>query len=418
MPHERRASARIAIASTSAVRQGGGIGRYTRELVRALVAQDPHNRYTLFVADPRPSPADLAPNARFRRVPVADVWLQRLWHRLRLPLPVEWLAGDFDLFHQPDFVLPPLRRGVPGLLTVHDLTFVRDADSATPNLRRYLNRVVPGSVARAAHVLADSAATRDDLVREYGTAPEKITVLYPGVDARFKPQDDPAEAAHVRERYTIPGGPFVLSVGTIQPRKNYVRLIQAFARIVGAKQRPVGGTADAPQGQAEASPLLVIAGARGWLYDAIYAEVERQGLAGRVHFPGFVDDGDLPALYRAAGVFAYPALYEGFGLPVLEALACGTPVVTSNVSSLPEVAGDAALQVEPTDVDALAGALTRLLTDHALRAGLRERGFAQARKFTWEGAARQLLEIYSEMLDHTRATGGGQRATGIRPPAS
>lgn len=405
MPPERRAPARIAIDYTSAVRQGGGIGRYTRELVRALVAQDPHNRYTLFVADPRPSPAGLAPNARFRRVPVADVWLQRLWHRLRLPLPVEWFTGDFDLFHQPDFVLPPLRRGVPGLLTVHDLTFVRDPDSAAPNLRRYLNRVVPESVARAAHVLADSAATREDLVREYGTAPEKITVLYPGVDARFAPQDDPAEAARVRERYKIADGPFVLSVGTIQPRKNHVRLIQAFAAAVGAKHPPAPARSCSGDSLVDASPLLVIAGGRGWMYDEIYAEVERQGLAGRVHFPGFVDDGDLPALYRAADVFAYPALYEGFGLPVLEALACGTPVVTSNVSSLPEVAGDAALQVEPTDVDALSAALMRLLTDQALRAGLRERGLAQARRFTWEGAARQLLEIYRRIVDREQRAG-------------
>ena len=404
MLRERRAAARIAIDYTSAVRQGGGIGRYTRELVRALVAQDPSSQYTLLVADPRPSPASLAPNARFRRVPVADVWLQRLWHRLRLPLPVEWLAGDFDLFHQPDFVLPPLRRGVPGLLTVHDLTFVRDPDSAEPSLRRYLNRVVPGSVARAAHVLADSAATRDDLIREYGTSPEKITVLYPGVDARFQPQDDPAERAQVRGRYGIPEGPFVLSVGTLQPRKNYVRLIQAFARIANlrAQQLPVDSTTSTPPGLADASPLLIIAGGRGWLYDEIYAEVERQGLTGRVLFPGFVADGDLPALYRAAGVFAYPALYEGFGLPVLEALACGTPAVTSDVSSLPEVAGDAALQVDPTSVDALAAELTRLLTDNALRADLRTRGPAQARKFTWESAAGQLLDIYRKIVDQSR----------------
>jgi glycosyltransferase involved in cell wall biosynthesis len=379
----------IGLDYTSAVRQGGGIGRYTRELVRALLALDPTNRYTLLVADPRPLPAPPGPNARFRRLPLGDVWLHRLWHRARVPLPVEWLTGPVDLFHQPDFVLPPARPGTATLLTVHDLTFVRDPDSAPPALRRYLGRVVPRSVARSDHVLADSAATRADLLEVYAAPPDKVSVLYPGVDARFRPPDDPAALAGVRARYALGPEPFVLSVGTLQPRKNSVRLIQAFARLLAA--RP-------------GEPLqLVIAGSRGWQFDAIFAEVERQGLAGRVRFPGFVADEDLPALYGAAAVLAYPALYEGFGLPVLEALACGTPVVTSTRSSLPEAAGDAALLVDPLDVDALAGALGRLLNDGALRAALRERGLDHAARFTWARAAGELLGVYRALASRARS---------------
>jgi glycosyltransferase involved in cell wall biosynthesis len=252
-------------------------------------------------------------------------------------------------------------------------------------LRAYLNKVVPRSVARADHVIADSAATRDDLVAHYGTPPEKISVLYSGVSRVFQPVRDPAVLAAVRERYGLRSGPFVLGVGTIQPRKNYARLIQALAR------------------QPDPELSLVIAGGKGWLYDAIFAEVERCGLQGRVIFPGFVADEDLPALYSAARVYAYPSTYEGFGLPLLEAYACGTPVVTSTAACLPEVAGDAALLVPPTDVDALAAALHQAASDEALRARLIARGFERVKAFTWERSARQLLEIY-QFLAYNRRT--------------
>ncbi|MGH2524387.1 MAG: glycosyltransferase family 4 protein [Anaerolineales bacterium] len=376
---------RIGFDATSAVRQGGGIGRYTRELLAALAAADHDSDYRLFFASRYPpshaqqrnhSLPPLPPNFHVRRVPVDDVWLVRLWHRARLALPVEWLTGPVDLFHSPDFTLPPTRRGTRTLLTVHDLSFIRDPESAPPRLRRYLNTVVPRSVARAHHVLADSQATRNDLIELYGTPPEKISVLYSGVSEAFRPITGEAALAAVRARYGLGQGPFVLAVGTLQPRKNYVRLIQAFHEVSHAHAR------------------LVIAGGKGWLYDSIFAEVKRLGLEGRVVFPGFVADDDLPALYSAARVLAYPSLYEGFGLPILEAMACGTPVVTSTAACLPEVAGDAALLVPPTDWAALAAALEQALTGEAVRTTLISKGLARARQFTWANAARQLLETY------------------------
>jgi len=376
---------RLGLDVTAAVAQGAGIGRYTRELVRALAAADPHNAYRLFFASrtrPHPLPP-LPPNFRVTALPFHDIWLARLWHRARLPLPVETFIGPVDVFHSPDFTLPPVRRGTRTLLTVHDLSFVRDPASAAPGLRAYLNTVVPRSVARADHVLADSQATKDDLVELYRLPAERISVLYSGVESVFQPVTDAGQLAAVRARYGLNPAPFILSVGTLQPRKNYVRLIQAFAAI--SSQSPISEL------------QLVIAGGKGWLFDSIFAEVERLGLRERVRFPGFVADSDLPALYSAARVFAYPSLYEGFGLPLLEAMACGTPVVASDAACLPEVAGDAALLVPPTDVAALADALSRAVSDEAVRADLIARGLARARAFTWAKSARQLLALYHEL---------------------
>ena len=271
---------RIGLDVTAAVSQGAGIGRYTRELVRALAAAEPQHAYRLFFASrtrPHPLPA-LPANFHITALPVHDIWLARVWHRARLPLPVEVFTGPLDLFHSPDFTLPPVRRGTPTLLTVHDLSFVRDPESAAPGLRAYLNTVVPRSVARATHLLADSEATQRDLMDLYHVPAERITVLYCGVEPRFRPVTDPAALAAVRARYHLGAQPFLLGIGALQPRKNYVRLIQAFAQL------------------AEPELRLVIAGGRGWLYDAIFAEVERLGLGERVRFPGFIADADLPAL--------------------------------------------------------------------------------------------------------------------------
>ena len=376
---------RVGFDATPAVTQGAGIGRYTRELLRALAAVDHANDYRLiYAATPQARarqhtlPA-LPPNFHVRRLPFHDIWLARVWHRAQVPLPVNWLTGPIDVFHSPDFTLPPVSGGTRTLLTVHDLSFVRDPESALAVLRAYLNRVVPRSVARADHILADSQATRADLIELYGTPPAKISVLYSGVNDSFHPVTDPAALAAVRRRYGLGAWPFLLAVGTLQPRKNYVRLIQAFAQLRQPDLR------------------LVFVGGRGWLYDAIFAEVERLGLKDRVYFPGFAADADLPALYTAARVLAYPSLYEGFGLPILEAFACGTPVVTSTAACLPEIAGDAALLVPPTDVPALAAALELAVSDEALRADLRRRVPARLALFSWERSARQLLQTYQRL---------------------
>lgn len=375
---------RIGIDFTSAVQQQAGIGRYTRELVRALARLDGTNQYVLFQANygAKVLAGAWPPNFRLRSVPLTDRWLTILWQRLRLPIPVEVCTGRVDIFHSPDFVLPPVWRART-VLTIHDLSFLTTPETFDPKLRDYLMQAVPRAVARADHILADSKSTKNDLITYLDADPQQITVVYPGVDPRFHPLDAPAVKA-VCDQYGLTQ-PFILSVGTLQPRKNYATLIKAYAHLNDLER----GASDCE---------LVIVGGKGWLYEEIFKTVGHLKIGDRVRFLGFVPDDDLPALYNAAEALALPSLYEGFGLPVLEALACGTPVVTSDVSSLPEVAGDAALLVSPHDVEGLSQALHHALTDQELRRTLRERGLAQAQHFTWQLAAKTVLNIYRQLM--------------------
>ena len=369
---------RIGIDYTAALRQRAGIGRYARELVAALLAHPGPHSYTLFAATgglERPSLPQTTGRVRWRTVPLSDEWLARLWHRARLPLPVEALTGPLDLFYSPDFVLPPTLPATRTVVTVHDLSFWRYPDHFVPKLVQYLRRVVPRSVARADLVLADSQATRDDLVQLLHTPPDKVEVLYSGVEGRFCPTPQPGEREQLRTKYGVEERPYVLAVGTVQPRKNYVRLIRAFARLALPHQ-------------------LLIAGGPGWLYNEVLAAAKEHPQ--RVRILGFVDDDDLPALYRGASLFVMPSLYEGFGLPVLEAMACGVPVVCSNRSSLPEVGGEAALLVEPEDEAALAAAMQRVLESESLREEMQQRGLVQAARFTWETGGRQLRAVFEQ----------------------
>ena len=377
---------RIGFDATAALTQGGGIGRYTRELLAALVETDSPHHYRIFSARaPQPlpvrNPIPQGPNLSFRQTLLSPRWLYRLWYRIRLPIPVQLFTGKIDLFHSPDFVLPPVLGDVPTILTVHDLSFSLYPNTFTPALVSYLNRVVPWSVKRASHVLADSESTRNDLIRLYKTRAEKVTVLYSGVHDCFKPVTDEVLLARMRHKYSLGDEPYIFTVSTLQPRKNHQMLIRAF--------RPVANNT---------SYNLIIAGGKGWLYEEMMSEVERLDLTGRVRFIGFVDDDDLPVLYSEASIFVFPSLYEGFGLPLLEAMGCGTPVIASNASSLPEVAGDAALLLEPTNETAWTSSMLRLTDDVGLRVRLVAAGFRRVRRFQWKDSARQLLEVYQQLL--------------------
>jgi len=385
--------ARIGIDYTAAIHQQAGIGRYTRELVAALTSRPPlpvgegesADEFVLFVAGAKGKLPPAPPGCRYAPSILSERDHARLWHRLKLPIPVELWTGGIDLFHATDFTLPPTTGRTRAVLTIHDLAFEKYPDETMPGMLDFLRRVVPDSARRADHIIAVSEATRRDIVDLYGIPEVKVTAIPHGVSPRFAPdrpqllllQGEGSQMAKsgVREKYRLPDAPLILTVGTLQPRKNHVRLIQAFAQI-------------------DPDARLVIAGGKGWGYDQALAEAARLKIAERVIFTGFVDDGDLPDLCRAATVFAYPALYEGFGLPVLEAMASGVPVVASNASSLPEVVGDAGLLVDPLDVAALADALGRALADSALRASLRERGITRAREFTWGRAAQLTREVY------------------------
>lgn len=376
---------RIAIDYTAAARQGGGIGRYARELVGAILTEAPADeRFVLLAAAaglgeswPREMQrlralAAAPETLTFRSLPITDDWMARIWQRLRLPLPAEWLTGRVDLFYSPDFVLPPLKRNTRSLLTVHDLSFLRHPETFPPALHHYLETAVPRSVARATHILADSDATRQDLIELLHAPAEKVTTLYSGVSPEFGPEAAPEEKTYLQERYGIGGHPYILAVGTVQPRKNYLRLMEACDPLAAREELE-----------------LVIVGKPAWLSEPIMEAAAQRPYVRR---PGFVKDGDLPALYRQAEILAFPSLYEGFGLPPLEAMACGTPVVASSASSVPEVVGNAGLLLDPLDVPAWTDALDRALHDAALRAALQQRGMIRATLFTWSRAARQWFD--------------------------
>ncbi len=375
---------RIAIDYSPAYEQGGGIGRYVRELTTALAALDSVTDYRLFVAGAKRAQLPRPPGSNFRWQPTVMTprWLARIWQRARLPLPVEVFTGAVDLFHATDFVLPPTLPRTRSLLTVHDLSFLRVPEAASASLRRYLEAVVPRSVQRANHVLADSQATKDDLIDIYGTPAEKISVLYSAVDGRFARVADERARQHVLARHNLADKKYILSVGTVQPRKNYSRAIRAIAQI----------------GHHAPDLHYAICGGSGWLEDEMYRSIRETELEENVHILGFVPDEDLPALYSGARALLAVSLYEGFGLPILEAMACETPVITSNVSSLPEVAATAGMLVNPLDTDEISASIISLLTDAALRQRLVAAGSERVKRFTWERSARQLKSIYDGML--------------------
>jgi glycosyltransferase involved in cell wall biosynthesis len=374
-----------------------GTEHYTYELLAALARLDRANRYTLYCNRPSAALPPLGPNMALRPMPAP-----RLWTHYRLSR--EMLARPPDLLFVPAHVLP-LVRPRRSVVTIHDLGYEHFPQTHPRAQRLYLRLSTLWSARTAARVIAISGATRGDLVARYGVPPAKITVVHHGLSPRFRPEPSPERQTAAQARYGI-RPPYFLYIGTVQPRKNLARLIEAFARAleIGDWRLEAAAAINAaaepfpqsrpPDHQFPISNLqLVIAGKRGWLSEPIERRAGELGVAGRVHFTGYVDDEDVPALLSGALAFVFPSLYEGFGLPVLEAMACGAPVIAANTSSLPEVAGDAALLVDPTDTSAIARALRDVAASPALRDELRQKGFARAAQFTWERCARETLRV-------------------------
>jgi glycosyltransferase involved in cell wall biosynthesis len=361
--------------------QQGGNETYIRNLIKALAAIDSENRYTIYLAQPdaavewREGFARQFPNFSIRLLPKPTPIV-----RVPVFLAYELRRRPVDVLHV-QYTAPPFCPA-PVVATIHDLAFEHLPETFTRRGSLQLKLTVRRTARRAARIATVSEYSRQDLLRTYGLPPEKVVVTYNGVESHFTPDPaGPDEAAAIRARFQI-GREYLLAVGSLQPRKNLVRLIRTYAKL--RAERP-GFT-----------PQLVIVGRKLWLADSIFDEVKRQPWADDVILTGYVTDADLPALYRGAAAFVYPSIFEGFGLPPLEAMACGTPVVTSNTSSLPEVTGDAALLVDPYSEDQIADALLQITGDEALRSRLRAAGLEQAKRFTWRDAAARTLQLYRE----------------------
>lgn len=360
-----------------------GIGQYILRLTDALSNLDRENEYYLFQSRKDRTRLVQAPNFR-RRV---------LWtpshHRLeRMAMSVEMLPHALDVFHSPDFI-PPSRMRAPNVITVHDLAFLLYPRFLTPDAARYYGQIDPASRS-AAHIIAVSQSTKRDITRLLGVPEDKVSVIYEAANTSARQVDRAKAKRYVQEKFGITDK-FILFVSTIEPRKNLPTLLAAYSKLQETYKNKAG---------------LVVVGHKGWLTDEVDLAIEKYKLGGKVCFLDRVANEELVYLYNAAQVFALPSFYEGFGLTPLEAMASGTPVVVSNVSSLPEVVGDAGILEDPNDVEAWAVALNRVLTDETLHDEMSAKGLKRAAHFSWERAARETLSVYRKVTnsDKIKAT--------------
>jgi glycosyltransferase involved in cell wall biosynthesis len=354
-----------------------GIGTYIRNILRQLARLDRQTEYIL-ICGGRDRELGLSLGDNFR----VEVDSSKPYSvREQLSVPWTLVRTRAGIFHEPHYVLPPLTR-CRSVVTIHDCIHLRFPQYLAKRGALAYARAQMGAAARRSNrILTVSEASKRDILEFFDVAPDKVTVIYNGIDEGFStpPPEDKIRA--VEERYQLQGE-FALYVGNVKPHKNVERLLDAFHLVRRSGLDHL---------------KLVVIGDEISKYAALRRAVHRYNLHKYVRFLGFLPDETLAVVYRLASVFVFPSLYEGFGLPPLEAMACGTPVVTSNVSSLPEVTGDAALLVDPYSAEAIAEAMRRVLTDDALRSDLSARGLARAREFSWERSAQRVRQIYGEV---------------------
>ncbi|MCO6451612.1 MAG: glycosyltransferase family 4 protein [Caldilineales bacterium] len=361
------------------VHHRAGMGRMAHEMAVALVNAAADEQWSVFYN----SHSGVYPAPPLDRIPRTTIdlgnkrWRLRVMQAYALRQAQDGLIGSVDIFHATDHLLPNLQR-TKAVFSLGDVTFLSHPQAHSRLNRMFLRLMMPRFLSNAYAIIAISQNTLAEMKRYYEVGLDNATVVHLGVSKRFKPIDDPATLTDVRKRYALPLD-FILYVGTIEPRKNIARLIEAYANLNNQTTK------------------LVIAGKRGWLYDDVFQLVQSHGLENDVLFPGYISDEDLPAIFSAATLFVFPSLYEGFGLPVLEAMACGVPVITSNVSSLPEVAGDAAILIDPYDIQSIRDAMQSLMDNPTKRSELSAKGLRNAAEFTWERTARQTLDIYRQL---------------------
>ncbi|MFQ5736861.1 MAG: glycosyltransferase family 4 protein [Thermodesulfobacteriota bacterium] len=376
--------------------QRGGIGQYSYNLARALSRIDRRNEYTLYILmTARRAKAaagqetGLPDGGNFRVVWKTIPFPFQLFRYAKLPGTGfrEYMLGDLDVdvVHSNTFCVPRFRdKKKKVVVTVYDASVATHPECHRRGNIAHCLGGIKDAVKYADAIIAISEHTKADLVRLFDAPPELITVTQLAAGSEYHPVRDAGLLKAARDKYDLPES-YILFVGSLEPRKNVKTLLKAYAMMRKAFR--------------EEFPL-VIAGGKGWMNSEIPGMVEELGIEGSVTFAGYIDSADIAAVYSGASVFVYPSLYEGFGLPILEAMSCGTPVITSNVSSMPEVAGDAAELVTPTDAQGLASALEGMLGDPGRRAEMGRRGMERAAAFSWERCARETLEVYRKVVEN------------------
>ena len=371
--------------SKTAIGIKDGINNYVHNLVKYLARIDKTNRYILYpffthTLPPKYEKAYCPENDNFKlKFNNWPKWLVRyLWFKLKKNKKL--LLGRVDVLHSSCWEAFEYPYGKL-IATIYDVSFLTHPQFHEPHNIALANDGCLSAVKYADKIIAISENTKKDIIKYFPCDPEKIKVIYLGADERFKVYDK-AETDAVLSKYNI-NKKYIFNAGSIEPRKNLIGLIKAYHSLPGTLKEEYD---------------LIITGSQGWLNSDIYNTVKILGLGDKIRFTGPVPDEDLPYLYNGATIFVYPSFYEGFGLPVLEAMQCGCPVITSDVSSLPEVAGNAALLVDPEDIDDIKNSMNKLLTDEGLRKRLSIKGLEQAGNFSWDKCARETLEVYEDLF--------------------
>lgn len=358
-------------ANEANIKDRVGSGQYTFELLKQF-AKNKNYQFLIYLKD---KPLDDLPkeSSNFKYIIFGP---KKFWTQLALPVKLTF-GNKPDVFFSPAHYGPRFSK-VPYALTIHDLSYLHFPELFKKNDLFQLTNWSKYSIENSAQIITPSNSVKVDIIKNYKVKPSKITVTYEGYDQfRFKPQPKSA-IEKIKSKYKIKGD-YIIAVGTLQPRKNHQRLIEAF-HLLGTRHQ-VPGTS------------LVVVGKRGWLYDEILEKSKKLGIEKQVIFTGFVPDGELPALISGARVYVNPSLWEGFGIPVIEAQACSVPVVVSNSSSLPEIVGDSAILVDPESVDSIAGGIEKVLTNEKTRSDLVRKGFENIKRFSWENCAKETLKV-------------------------
>jgi glycosyltransferase involved in cell wall biosynthesis len=362
-----------------------GIGVYTLNLIKHLAKIDTRNDY-LICGNSYRKRIDESITSYFQKYPNFSYRFLRLpgkiFNALAVQIPLlstELLFGQFDVYHETNYI--PLKSKAKTIITIHDMTFKTVPDTLQEGIQRYFKKNLSIAAANATKIIAISNKTKEDIIRYFQVPENKIKVIYGGYDKSFRKIKNTNKLEQIRAKYHLPSS-FILFVGTIEPRKNLNLLIQAYAKLPYVFRK---------------NYKLVLAGQKGWVNESFYKEINKLDINNDIIFTGYLPDEDLLFIYNLADIFVYPSLYEGFGLPPLEAMACGVPVITSNSSSLPEVVGNAAILIDPYNTSELADAIERIYRNPNLYQEMSNKGLEQANKFSWEKCAKETLSVYEEV---------------------